>query len=165
MMIRIILFIGLLSVMSCKTTKPLEQKPECPKGYECKSELMADKSIDILEDTIGKLYPRFEDSDEYNVFKYTYKYEGRPEIADDTHFEAVYIQIPKDTKSFNIKDKELSTMKVLVQKSCFCKEAGYELIQNGNLKIEKLKNSYNVQLEFVSDREMKLNKLQTNVNF
>ncbi len=165
MMFRVILFTSLIVVLSCKTLKPLEQKPECPKGFECKSEIMNNKSITILDDSIGKLYPKFENSEDYNVFKYTYIYEGRPEIADDSYEEAIYFQIPKDSKSLNIKDKELSEVKMLVQKSCFCRDAGYELVSNGNLKLEKLKNSYNIQLEFVSKRNLKVKNLETNVKF
>lgn len=154
-----------LTLMSCKSLESLENKPDCPKGYECKTEVVTNTSILVLEDSIGKNYIKMMDSEDYNVVKYTYLYKGRPEIADDTYSEAIYFQVPKKENKMELTDKTLSNLNLIVQKLCFCPDAGYELVKEGHLKIEKHKNTYNIKLDFKTEKNMRLNGLQASVGF
>lgn len=149
--------------MSCKGVSNLEEKPDCPEGYECYAEVIADKTINLLEDTIGKTYIKLEDSKNYNVIKYTYLYQGDPQISDDTYRENVYFQISKAGKSLELSDKDLTEVNLIIQKACFCRDSGYELIKDGDLKVNKVKNTYNIELNFHSKKQMKINGFQTSI--
>ena len=162
MKITSLLFISLI-FFSCKSLEELKEEPQCPKGYECNAEVIANKTLLILEDSIKKIYPKLEDSDDFHVVKYTFKYEGQPEIADDTYVETIYFQIPQDAKNLTLSGKGLAKVKLMAQKSCFCPDAGYELIKNGNLNVEKHKNSFRIKLKYDSERNMRVNSLQTTV--
>ncbi|RRO25625.1 hypothetical protein [Flavobacteriaceae bacterium 14752] len=157
------LIVVLLSLMSCKSTKTIEAKPECPKGYECDTEILKNQSIKLKEDSIGKTYMNTIPDDDYHIIKYTYKYSGQPDIADDTYVETFYFQISKDTKNLSLGGKELSNAKVLAQKSCFCRDAGYELIKQGHLDIQKQKESYYLKFNYEPDRNMKVKTIETQV--
>ncbi len=157
------LIVVLLSVMSCKSTKTIEAKPECPKAYECDTEILKNQSIKLKEDSIGKTYMNTTPDDDYHIIKYTYKYPGQPDIADDTYVETFYFQVPRDAKNISLSGKELSTAKVLVQKSCFCRDAGYELIQQGQLDIQKQKESYYLKFNYEPNRNMKVKSIEAKI--
>lgn len=151
--------------MSCKSAETSKAKPVCPDGYDCYTEILADKAIIILEDTIGKTYIKVKDNKAYNVIKYIYRYEGDPQISDDTYEENIYFQIPKNKKSIDLSGKSLSDVKLIIQKSCFCRDSGYELIQDGHLKVQKHQNTYSIKLDFQSKKQMKIDGLQTSLKF
>ena len=148
--------------LSCKSIK-FEETPKCPKNYICNTELLSHKSIKLSDDSIGKIYPKFEDDKNFHVIKYTYQYKGQPQIADDTYLEAIYFQIPQDTKNLKLSNKQLSEAKLIAQKSCFCRDAGYELVKIGHLNIEKQKDTYYIDIQYESSRNMEVNNLQTTV--
>ena len=162
MKLKSMLFICLI-LFSCKNLKNIEEKPYCPKGYECHTELIENKYILIFEDTTKEIYIKLEDNEGFHVVKYTFKHEGKTEIADDTYLEAIYFQIPQDTKSLTLSDKELAKVKLIAQKSCFCRDAGYELVKIGHLNIEKQKDTYYIDIQFESSRNMEVSNLQTTV--
>lgn len=158
------ILIFLISSISCQGLKELEEQPICPEGYECNAEIIKNKSINELEDTIGKTYLRLVDSKNTMVFKYTYNYKVTdPRIADAGYVEVIYFEIPMDTKKLDLENSELSSVKLSIQKSCFCPDAGYEQIQKGNLKIGKYKNSLIVDLDFQVEKEVKLSSIQAKV--
>lgn len=154
-----------LVMMTCKGVSNLEEKPDCPEGYECYAEVLVDKTINLLEDTIGKTYIRLENDKNFNVIKYTYYYEGDPQISDDTYQENIYFQISKTKPNLELTDEELSEVKLIIQKSCFCRDAGYELIKDGNLKINRQNNTYNIQLSLQSKKQMKISGFETSIQF
>ena len=151
--------------MTCKGVSNLKEKPDCPEGYECYAEVITDKSIKLLKDTIGKTYIKLEDSENYNVIKYTYLYKGDPQISDDTYRENIYFQISKTEKSLELSDQALSDLKLIIQKACFCRDSGYELITEGDLKVNKEKNTYNIKLNFQSKKQMKISGFQSSIEF
>lgn len=162
-MFRHLILILFLSVFSCKSIDNIEEQPKCPIGYECYAEVLKNKSISILKDSIGKIYIEFNEDNSHNVIKYTYKYPGKPNIADDTYIETFYFQVPKEARNISSVDKELMNAKVLVQKSCFCPDAGYELVQKGQLNIKKQKETYYIKFEYDPNRNMQVNLIETEV--
>ena len=154
-----------LIFFSCSTLQSIEETPDCPKGYDCTTEVIQGKSITLHEDTIGKLYIKMVDNEDYNLIKYSYNYEGRPELADDSYNETILFEIPKDKDELSLDGKSLLNNKLVVLKSCFCQDAGYESIENGSLKVEKNKNKYRIDLEFETDRRLKVKSLQTIVEY
>jgi len=163
-MFKHVLFSVLIFVVSCKSLESIEEKPACPKGYECYTEILKNQSIKLLEDSIGKIYINTIENDAYHIIKYTYKNPGKPEIADDTYIETFYFEFPKDIKNLALKDKQLSKAKVLAQKSCFCPDAGFELINQGQLDIEKHKTTYQLKFEFKSKKTLRVKSIETQVN-
>lgn len=158
------ILILILSAFSCQGTKNLEEKPICPKGYECYAEILEGKSINASKDTIGQEYLRLKDSKNSMVFKYTYKYENKdPRIADAGYSEIIYFEIPSETKKMDLENFELSKVKLYIQKLCFCPDAGYEKILNGNLKLRNNKSSLTVDLNFETEKEVRLTTIQTEV--
>lgn len=150
-------------LFSCKSTNIQEEKPSCPKGYDCYTELIKGKSISLFKDSIGKDYIKLEKNENYNVIKYIYKYKGNPKIADDSYLETIHFEMPASAKELNLEDKELSQAKLIAQKSCFCKDAGYELITQGELSVSKSKKAYEVNIDFESKKNIKVKSVQTRV--
>jgi hypothetical protein len=151
--------------LSCSSHKIVSQKPICPKGYDCVAKVITNKSINILEDSIGEKYVRLVDNSEYHTIEYTYAYKGKPEIADDGYQETIYFQVPSSLKKLQVENKELRSLNLIIRKSCFCPEAGYELIKIGRLKMEKKNNSYFIDLVFESKKNMKVNSIQVSVDY
>lgn len=151
------------SLISCKSTNYVEEQPKCPKGYECYGEILQDQSIKILRDNIDKIYIQVNKNESYNLIKYTYKYSGQPNIADDSYSETFYFQVSKGENKISLTDKELLKTKALVQKSCFCPDAGYERIQQGQLEIKKQKNNYYIKFKYQPKRNMNVRTIETTV--
>lgn len=157
----IILLLGCL--VSCQGLKNIEEQPQCPKDFECYTEIKDNKEINVLEDTIGQSYLRLEDAENSMVVKYIYDYKRDPRIMDDGYREIIYFQIPKDTKTLELENSEMSNIKLYIQKSCFCPDGGYEQILNGKFKLKKYQNSLVFDLEFEVQKDVKLNLIQTKV--
>mgnify|MGYP000580065439 CR=1 FL=1 len=161
------LIISLLIVttfFSCNSLKNLEASPECPEGYECKTEVMKNKSISIVEDSIGEKYLKFEDNNEYHTIKYSYSYKGRPEISDDSYSEEIFFQIPVEREELQVEDNSLKDIKLTVAKHCFCPDAGYEVLSQGKFEMLKDNNQYYISLEFNANKDTKLSSIKTKVS-
>ena len=140
-----------------------EKATTCPPDVECNAEIVLNQTMVLKEDTIGQLYPVFEEKKGTHVIKHSYVRKGLPEIADDGYSETVYFEINDDTKSLDIDDKDLIGHKLIVQKACFCPGAGYELITDGSLRLESTKKSYHISVSYNSDKELKLKELNFTV--
>ncbi|NBC59037.1 MAG: hypothetical protein GVY05_12230 [Bacteroidetes bacterium] len=164
-MLRITLFVISVVLTSCKSVKNIEKQPDCPEGYECYGEVLKDQSISIHKDGIGKTYIKINQDESHNVIKYIYKYSGEPNIADDSYIETFYFQIPQKSNKISLSGKELKNVKALVQKSCFCPDAGYALIEQGHLDIKKQKDHYYIKFKYTPDRNMSVSTIETQVEF
>lgn len=155
------IFLFVLVCFSCKSSKNFEESPTCPEGYDCAAEIIKNKSIVILEDTIGKNYVKLEDSDKFHTIKYTYSFKSRPELADANYSEVFYFHFPVDTKNMLLNGKEVQDANFIIAKHCFCPDAGYEVINDGNITIELDDNKYYLSLGFQSDKAMRVNTIKT----
>jgi len=152
-----------ICLISCQGLKNIEEQPQCPKDFECYTEVKDNKEINELEDTIGKTYLRLKDAKNTMVVKYVYNFKRDPKIMDDGYREVVYFQIPKDTKALELENSELSDVKLYIQKSCFCPDGGYEQILNGKFKLKRYQNTLVLDLEFEVEKKVKLNSIQTKI--
>ena len=118
----------------------------------------------LKTDTTGQLYIQMEDKEGSHVIQHVYNYPGKPELADDGYTEKVYFEIANDTESLNLKDDALKNNKLIVQKACFCSDAGYELITNGSLRLESTRKGYDVNISYNSDKELKFYELNFKLN-
>lgn len=118
----------------------------------------------LKEDTIGQLYIRLVNKEGTHVIKHSYIKESQPGLADDGYAEIVYFEIEDGTKSLDIEGKELKDHKLIVEKACFCPDAGSEIITEGHLKMTKSKTGYNVEIDYTSSRVLKLNALAFSVD-
>jgi len=160
----IVYFFLIICFSSCNPLKNFQEFPACPEDYVCAAEIIKDSSLKIKEDTIGKTYINIYDDKNYDVVKYNYGYKGRPEISDDGYSEEIYFQIPKDDDEMELKNKELSKIKLIVAKNCFCKEAGFEIINEGTFELKKVNDQYYIDLQFSSKRDLKVKSLQTKIS-
>jgi hypothetical protein len=142
----------------------MEESPDCPEGYDCKTEIMKNTSISIMDDSIGKQYLKFEDNNQYNTIKYTYSYKGRPEIADDGYSEEIYFQVPVDKTELKAENKGLTKLRLTHAKHCFCPDAGYEVITEGKIEMLKADDSYYVRLDIQTDKDTRIKTLKTKVS-
>jgi hypothetical protein len=157
----VFIILSLLVCLSCNSLKNFEESPECPEGYNCEAEIIKETSILLLEDTIGKNYVKLEDSDKYHTIKYTYGYQSPPQLADANYSEVVFFQIPVDTDKLQLSGKEVITANFIIAKHCFCPDAGYEIINDGTINVTVKDNRYYVSLDFLSNKEMRLNNIKT----
>ena len=128
----------------------------CPPDVECSAEILMNKTMVLKEDTIGQLYIQLEDKEGTHVIKHAYIKKSRPGIADDGYSEIVYFEIDNQTKRLNLQGKELKKHKLIVQKGCFCTDAGYELITDGQLNVKVSKSNYDVSVSYNSEKTLKL---------
>jgi len=156
----IFLLISLIC-FSCNSLKNFEQTPICPEGYDCETDLIKNTSINILEDTIGKNYVSLEDNDAFHTLKYSYGYKSSPQLADANYQEVIYFQFPVDAEKMQLTRKEVEIANFIIAKHCFCPDAGYEVINDGNINVVKNKNKYYVTLDFQSDKKMRVGNIKT----
>jgi hypothetical protein len=167
-MLKLVLSSLILLFLSCNSTQNTmdnssEQAPKCPADVECYAELISNKTLVLKEDTIGKLYVNLIDKEGTHVVKYYYVKKSQPEIADSGYAEVVFFEIDDEETSMELKANDLKQAKLIVQKSCFCPEAGYEMITNGHLIVNKSNKTYDISLTFSSSKELKLNALNFSV--
>lgn len=108
-------------------------------------------TLNVKDDTIGAIYPVIESGDNLVVeFKYE---EKAPEgIADGDYSETLHFEIPNNTTELNLTDDELSNVKLLYGKHCFCKgEAGYYKVKKGKMKVVKTESDLYFDISFNID--------------
>lgn len=118
-----------------------------------------------MMDNIGKTYVKIERNDQYHVIKYTYLKKGRPEIADDAYQELIYFQVPVDTNKIQAEANGLSDLKLITGKYCFCQDAGFEEVKQGSIELLREDNTYYIDLEFETEKDVKVKSIQTKVSF
>lgn len=153
---KIILFIALFTVYSCKTThknlmseKNTNSQTECPSDGKCSFKTSYNKSINLINDDLGQPYPKFSDD---NSILLTFEYERNeiPNTADGHYKEIIYIQLDRNNLELNLKDKQLKNVKLTFARLCFCRgQTGYYNIDDGSLSIKNInKKTYEINLDF-----------------
>ena len=121
------------------------------KGGNISVNLYIDSILNLKDDTIGAIYPVIESGDNLVIdFKYE---EKAPEgFADGDYSETLHFEIPNTTTILNLADDELSNVKLLFGKHCFCKgEAGYYKVKMGKMKIVKTESDIYFDISFNID--------------
>ena len=153
-----------IALISCsanqsKSQPNAQRSIKCPENVNCYVEVKKDTSLLIKKDGTGQVYIQFAEKKGVNTISHIYDYAGKPELADDGYTEKVYFELEAGTKNLNLVDEELDSSKLIIEKGCFCRDAGYELITNGKLSLSETKTGYHVEVSYTTDKNMKLNSL------
>ncbi len=162
---KIMKVIALLSIVvlfgSCGNNKTVVSKKEkeviiltegiSDKNGEVSVNMSKNSSLELNEDTIGEIYPVIESGDNI-VIEYKYEEKAEEGIADGNYSETLHFIVPKNTTVLTLNDSNLSDVKLLYGKHCFCKgEAGYYQVKNGKLKIVKTDKDLFFEISFTID--------------
>tara|TARA_B110000003_G_C16637016_1_gene528774 strand:+ start:2216 stop:2737 length:522 start_codon:yes stop_codon:yes gene_type:complete len=117
-------------------------------------------SLIIKEDATGHLYPVIVSGDRI-VIEYKYEEKGEEGTIDGDYSETLHFEISKNTKELCLKDDQLTKVKLLFGKHCFCKgEAGYYYINKGKLKVLKLNKEIYFDINFnIEESSSKLKRV------
>lgn len=155
--------ISIFLAISCKTqTAPTVssdkgfarqiQNPEskCPEGGTCSVEVFENKTLAVLRDDAGVLYPSLGDG-ENTVVVYTFL--QNPEgTVDGDYSETLHFEIPASSRLVELENETLEKANVLFGKHCNCPgEAGYYKIVDGSLFMEQTENAVQFELFFKTD--------------
>ena len=105
-------------------------------------------SLIIKEDATGHLYPVIVSGDRI-VIEYKYEEKGEEGTIDGDYSETLHFEISKNTKELCLKDDQLTKVKLLFGKHCFCKgEAGYYFVNKGKFKVVKSDKEIYFDIDF-----------------
>lgn len=145
-------------LFSCKSSKNSEDKINqdlktmssvCSEVGNCSFIVHRNSSLNILEDTIGQIYPVIEKGENI-VMKFTYEVKGPEGTMDGDYSETVHFEITETMNKLNLKDLELAQVKLLFGKHCFCRgEAGYYKVREGDISIENKNDILQLKLSLV----------------
>ena len=154
------LLVVLLLIFSCKNSKNATEEPDssiipvhylesCPDNGICSIQVMHQTNLLVKTDETGKFYPVTEKGESL-VIKYVYKRNSDENIADSNYSEIIYFELPDTKLNLNLQDKDLSQVKLLYGRLCFCRDAsGYFPVTKGKLITEKTgKNQLKIVLNF-----------------
>lgn len=120
----------------------------CPDEGTCTVEVMENKTIEIMKDGLGDLYPEVKNGNNI-VVQYTYSKQGPDGTVDGNYSETVHFEIPASTTNLSKEGTSLQDVKLLYGKQCYCKgEAGYYRISEGKLSLEKSNRQIAFDLQF-----------------
>ena len=120
----------------------------CPIDGVCSFEVLENKSLELLKDGIGELYPNIID-DNNIVLIFEYKRNEIPNTVDGSYRELIYVELDPNNLRFNIENSQLQEVKLLFVRLCFCRgQTGYYKVKNGELSISKENDNYRINLEF-----------------
>lgn len=99
--------------------------------------ILNNSTLTIKEDNTGQLYPVVETGNNI-VIEYKYEEKGEKGTVDGDYSETLHFEILNNTKELRLKDNQLTKVKALFGKHCFCRgEAGYYFINKGKFKVVK----------------------------
>lgn len=149
----------LFLVVSCKSAqnatnttlnsnKILEIK-NCTENFECKLELLPNKTLIFNTDEFGNVYALVNDGENI-ILKYTYNKKPNLNIADDNYTEIIYAELPKNISNLHLTNQALQTVKLHFGRFCYCKgNTGYFPITEGEFTLTKLENNQlKIELNF-----------------
>lgn len=147
----LIIFVLFSCQSSRKASSPSRQiSPEinCPEGGNCSFEILKNSKLNINTDEFGKLYPEVVSGDQI-VIKYHFKKNEIKNTADSNYSEYVYLEINEDQQQIILKDNELSNVKLIFGRICFCRDSmGYFKVTQGKLFLFNKNNKLTINLSF-----------------
>jgi len=151
----------LLLLAGCKTkqTTLITEKQEfeattnCPEDGICSVELIPNSSLTVKSDEFGNTYTIIEKG-EKTIFKFIFSRNVDKQYVDGHYIEEIYAEFDKELPDVILQDKNLSNVKLLFNRMCYCKgSAGFYHIEKGGLSFKKTKkNTFNFQLNFTMDK-------------
>ncbi|QQX77217.1 MULTISPECIES: hypothetical protein [Aequorivita] len=130
------------------TMEQVDTKNNCPEEGTCSVVLHKNKTLIVKEDGTGAVYPEMVDGQNI-VVVYTYIKKGPEGTVDGDYSETIHFEIPATAENMSIINQNLSDVKLLYGKHCYCKgEAGYYPINDGKLLVEKNNRDLMFELNF-----------------
>lgn len=164
---KILLLSTAIILFSCKSSKSTDDKINqdvnslssvCADEGDCAFVVHKASSLNILEDTTGQIYPLIEQGENI-VIEFTYAIKGPEGTMDGDYSETIHFEITGREDKLNLSNEELSQIKLLFGKHCFCKgEAGYYTVDEGEILLENKNDSLYLNLSLV------INKVSHKVN-
>jgi hypothetical protein len=112
------------------------ENSDCPDGGTCTIEIHKNKTLTMLDDGTGAMYPEFIDGDAM-VVAYTFMRKGPEGTVDGNYSETIHFEIPNKSTNLKKENASLNDVKLVYGKHCFCKgEAGYYPINDGKLLVD-----------------------------
>ena len=153
----LVLLFGLLSCKSGKSDLNIDQQKYsttvCPEDGSCSFDFVENQSFELIQDEIGQYYPKIKGG---NSILCTFKYSRTqiPNTADGQYEEIIMFQLDKNNIEVDLKDEELTQVKLSYGRICFCKgETGYYEVNSGQLRIKKIKDkTYQLDLSFENQK-------------
>lgn len=151
----LVLFLG----TACKSSKESNLKTNlktvnsnCPDDGVCSLEVLQNNSLEIKQDEIGALYPVLTEGTS-TILKFEYKRNEIANTQDGQYSELIYAELPQNIKNLELYDADLSTVKLLFARLCFCRgQTGYYKVSSGELEIQKnADTTFNFKLHFKID--------------
>jgi hypothetical protein len=124
----------------------------CPSDGVCSLEVLQNTSLEIKQDEIGALYPVLTEGTS-TILKFEYKRNEIANTQDGQYSELIYAELPQNIKNIQLNNTDLSTVKLLFARLCFCRgQTGYYKVSNGELEIQKnVDGTFNFKLHFKID--------------
>ena len=138
--------------MSSAEHQKFTSSSACPENTICTVEIIPNSSLEIKTDTFNRIYATVEKGTQV-VFKYSFKQNEDQQYLDGHYIEEIYAELPSNFSEISLKDEELSKVKLLFNRLCYCKgSAGFYKIKKGKLVLKKIKkNIYTMHLDFKMD--------------
>lgn len=139
------LFFFIFFIISCSTIKDkglrevVKIETDCPENGECSFEILQNKSFEIKEDGIGKVFYELKGNLGKDVYHFKYSDVIKdPTLQDAGYHEEIVFEIEKGKKIFNYSDDKLQSVQMLFGVFCYCKgKAGFYEVRKGNVKRNK----------------------------
>ena len=136
----------------------------CPEDGTCTITVYPNQKLEILTDDIGSIYYNKIDAINYSVFYFQYNKTVEEGIQDGHYQEELIFEFNNENLPLQLGDQSLKTSKMLFGRHCFCKgQAGYFLINSGNLNLDQTKGKTTIDLQFkITEVPQIITKIQGN---
>lgn len=99
------------------------------------------------------------------VYEYSRKTDNNQALKDNFYREEIQMEIPRTDFKKVYKDKDLSKVKLVYGKRCYCKgEAGMYLIEKGTLEVKNTEKHTIVKLQFTAPVSSKIETINFVIN-
>jgi hypothetical protein len=106
----------------------------CPADGLCAVEVLKDKSLLVINDDLGRVYYKLEDTPGRIVIKYTFKKDTDAAVYDGSYSEEVVFETDTTFSNLNNAGTGITKTKMLFGVMCFCRgKAGHYIINEGTI--------------------------------
>lgn len=128
----------------------LQNRTLCPEGGICEVKAMANKSLEIKEDGIGKIYPEITDGENI-VIHFSFLRQAPEGIADGNYSEEIYFEIPDNENSLRKENASLKDVNLIFGRHFFSPEAGFFEVESGELTVDRKENKISFEIKFTTE--------------
>lgn len=157
---------SLLLVVGCNTASTVTNNPSkdmvqsqkktiCPEEGSCTVKAIPNKSLNIKEDGIGKIYPEITDGENI-IIHFSFLRKAPEGIADGNYSEEIYFEIPSNQNSLQKENLSLKDVNLIFGRHFFSPEAGFFIINKGELSLNRKDNQISFDLKFQAEEGRQL---------